>query len=232
MDKIVNYIKKGSGFGFIFLLAVAVLKTIPIVMDLKTAYTDLHPKIMLIADDFLPIKVENGKIVEPSNVYKNVGLQLGDSNDKSNMLPVVLDTREDTSVVPNDKEGLFIMTDMIYFIAGNRIQKYNLKDGVVDKDKFMKALETTSGLVSLLTVVFLVMIFSVNGIIRTLLAAVIGVFALRFLKKENVFGFRALTRLSSILVALSMLGLDHYLVSFILIPAVIVWFLYKEDMSK
>ena len=231
MDKIVNYIKRGRGFGFIFLLAAAVLKTIPIMMDLKVAYTDLQPKMMLIANDFLPIKVENGKIVEPSNTYKNVKLQLG-SNDKSDVLPVVLDTREETSVVPNEKEGLFIMTDMIYFVMGNRIQKYKLKDGVVDNNKFEKALETTSGLVSLFTVIFLVTIFSVNGIIKVLLASLIGVFALRVMKKDNIFGYRALTRLSSILVALSMLGLDHYIVSLFLIPIIIVWFLYKEDLSK
>lgn len=231
MDKIVNYIKRGRGFGFIFLLAAAVLKTIPIMMDLKVAYTDLQPKMMLIANDFLPIKVENGKIVEPSNTYKNVKLQLG-SNDKNDVLPVVLDTREETSVVPNEKEGLFIMTDMIYFVMGNRIQKYKLKDGVVDNNKFEKALETTSGLVSLFTVIFLVTIFSVNGIIKVLLASLIGVFALRVMKKDSIFGYRALTRLSSILVALSMLGLDHYIVSLFLIPIIIVWFLYKEDLSK
>ncbi len=231
MDKIVNYIKRGRGFGFIFLLAAAVLKTIPIMMDLKVAYTDLQPKMMLIANDFLPIKVENGKIVEPSNTYKNVKLQLG-SNDKNDVLPVVLDTREETSVVPNEKEGLFIMTDMIYFVMGNRIQKYKLKDGVVDNNKFEKALETTSGLVSLFTIIFLVTIFSVNGIIKVLLASLIGVFALRVMKKDNIFGYRALTRLSSILVALSMLGLDHYIVSLFLIPIIIVWFLYKEDLSK
>ena len=200
-------------------------------MDLKIAYTDLHPKMMLIANDFLPIKVENGKIIEPRNIYKNVGLQLG-SNDKKDVLPVVLDTREETSVVPNEKEGLFIMTDMIYFVVGNRIQKYKLKDGVVDSAKFEKALEATSGLVSLFTVIFLVAIFSVNGIIKVLLASLIGVFALRLMKKENAFGFRALTRLSSILVALSMLALNHYIVNLFLIPIIIVWFLYKEDLSK
>ena len=232
MDKIITYIKRGSGFGFIFLLAIAVLRTIPIMLELKSSYVDLQPKIMLIANDFLPITVKDGKIIEPANTYKKLELQLGDRNSKSTPLPVVLDTREETSVVPNEKEGLFVMTDMIYFISDKRIQKYNLQDGIMDKEKFEKALETTSGLVSLLMVVFWVVIFSINGIIKTLLAAIIGLFALRLMKKENVFGFKSLTRLSSLLISLSMLFYDYYLISLVLVPVVVVLFLYKEDMSK
>ena len=72
MDKIINYIKKGRGLGFIFLLAVAVLKTIPIMFEMKSVYADLQPKIMLIADDFLPIKIEKGKYYEEN--YCNCSL--------------------------------------------------------------------------------------------------------------------------------------------------------------
>ena len=230
MDKIINYIKRGSGFGFIFILAVAVLKTIPFMVEMKRAYTDLQPKIMLIAEDFLPIRVENEKIIEPFNTYKRVDLQFGDN--VKDALPVVLDTREETSVVPNEKDGLFIMSDMIYFIAGDRIQKYKLRNGVIDKVKFEKTLETTSGFVSLLSVVFFVVLFSVSGIIKACSAALICFFALRLMKKENVFGFRALTRLGSVLVALSMLVFEHYVIGFVLIPVVMLWFLHKENMSE
>ncbi len=230
MDKIINYIKRGSGFGFIFILAVAVLKTIPFMVEMKRAYNDLQPKIMLIAEDFLPIRVENEKIVEPLNTYKKVDLQFGDN--VKDALPVVLDTREETSVVPNEKDGLFIMTDMIYFVAGNKIHKYKLKNGFVDKEKFEKALETTSGLVSLFSVVFFVALFSIGGIIKVLLAAVICFFALRLMKKENIYGFGALTRLGSLLVALSMLVFEHYVIGFVLIPVVMLWFLHKENMSE
>jgi hypothetical protein len=121
---------------------------------------------------------------------------------------------------------------MIYFIAGDRIQKYKLRNGVIDKAKFEKALETTSGFVSLLSVVFFVVLFSVSGIIKACSAALICFFALRLMKKENVFGFRALARLGSLLVALSMLGFEHYLISFVFIPVVMLLFLYKEDMSE
>ena len=232
MDKIINYIKKGRGLGFIFLLAVAVLKTIPIMFEMKSVYADLQPKIMLIADDFLPIKIEKGKVVEPVNVYKRLSLQLGNSNDKNSVLPVVLDTREETSVVPNEKAGLFIMSDMIYFIAEGNIQKYKLRDGLVDKNKFEKGLETTTGFVSLISVIFFISLFCFGGIVKVLFASFIGVLALKIMKKENIYGFKALARMSSLLVALSMLGVNNIYIDFILVPIVVVWFLYKEDLSK
>ena len=232
MDKILNYIRNGRGYGFIFLLAVAVLKTIPIMVELKSVYTDLQPKIMLIANDFLPINVENGKIVEPVNTYKRLGLQLGESNNKNAEVPVVLDTREETSVVPNEKDGLFIMTDMIYFVAGDRIQKYKLKDGLFDKEKFEKAMESTSGLASLFSVIFLVMLFSVGGIIKVLYASLICIFALKIMKRENVLGVKGVTRLGSLLVALSMLVFQGYVINLFLIPVIMLWYLCVLETSK
>ena len=232
MDKIINYIKKGSGFGFIFLLAVAVLKTIPIMLELKSVYNDMHPKIMLIAEDFLPIKVENGKIVEPSNAYKRVGLKLGDENSKNTAIPVVLDTRNPVSVVPNEKEGLFIMSDMIYFIADDRIQKHKLKDGFVDKSKFEKSLDATTGLVSLIGVAFFVALFSVGGIIKVIFASLVSMLFFKFMKKDKIYNFKSLTRLGSLLVAMSMLGFENVYISFILVPVVMIFILFKMDTDK
>lgn len=61
MEKIKLYIRRGKGIGLLFLLASAVLATMFLMISLKSAYTEIKPEVVLVANEFLPITVKGGK---------------------------------------------------------------------------------------------------------------------------------------------------------------------------
>lgn len=82
MEKIKLYIRRGKGIGLLFLLASAVLATMFLMISLKSAYTEIKPEVVLVANEFLPITVKGGKIVEPANAYKRIELDFGGKGEK------------------------------------------------------------------------------------------------------------------------------------------------------
>ena len=117
MEKIKLYIRRGKGIGLLFLLASAVLATMFLMISLKSAYTEIKPEVVLVANEFLPITVKGGKIVEPANAYKRIELDFGGKGEKKDLFPVVLDTRNEVSSVPTEPQGLFITTDTVYAVT-------------------------------------------------------------------------------------------------------------------
>ena len=54
----------------------------------------------------------------------------------------------------------------------------------------------------------------------------------KFMKKDKIYNFKSLTRLGSLLVAMSMLGFENVYISFILVPVVMIFILFKMDTDK
>lgn len=50
MEKIKLYIRRGKGIGLLFLLASAVLATMFLMISLKSAYTEIKPEVVLVAN--------------------------------------------------------------------------------------------------------------------------------------------------------------------------------------
>ena len=148
MEKIRTYIKKGKGLGFLFLLASAVVMTIFMMFILKQTYSEMRPKVMLVADEILPITVSQGKITNPVDTYKRLDIQLGDK-EESDIFPVVLDTRNEAAELPKAKMGLFIMSDVIYWVMEDQVKRYPLRDGEMTKPVLEEKLDTILGMFSL-----------------------------------------------------------------------------------
>ncbi len=202
MEKIMQYIKAGKGRGLIFLLAAAVVISFVGIIFLKQIYNSAEPKFMLVADEFLPITVQEGKIVNPIDTYKKVDFKFGNVLDNSDVLPIVLDTRKETSTIPEAKLGIFIMTDIVYIISPNKIEKFYLPDGVWDKDAVKNYFDSFISTVSLFIAGLLVAILFLFLLIKTIIIAWLSELWLKAMKKTNLPDFAAFMRLSAVIVAI------------------------------
>ena len=158
MDRLLFYVKNGKGIGFLFLLAAAVLSTMLIMINVRSVYAELKPEIVLVANEFLPITVKDGKIIQPLNTYKKIEIDLENKQNDQNLFPIVLDTRENIDAPLLGKQGLFITKDTVYFASPEEIKKFNLVDGEVTKDNFPQTLDNAVGYVSTwISLLFIVM---------------------------------------------------------------------------
>lgn len=242
MNKVINYVKNGKGIGLLFVLAAAVVMTLGVVFLGKRVYNETRPQIMLIAEDFLPLKVKDGKIVEPAETYKQVSLNFGEDDEALDTLPIVLDTREESGSLPKgEKNGLYIMKDKVYLVSQSKINMYSLPDGVWDVPAFEEFLDYYSGILSgVLTVVFIAAFFLMN-LFKALAVAVLGVIGVKVMKAdEKVFDFSALMRCSAVLVSVisvAVFCLELYGAGFvswklmILLAMGLEWLLIFKDKS-
>ena len=160
MEKVKMYILQGKGIGLIFLLAAALLAALMMIFLLRGVYTEIKPEVELVAEEFLPVTIKGGKIVEPADTYKKLELGLGDENGDKQIYPIVLDTKNDASTfVPSGERGLFILSDVIYAVSAGEIRRISLAtqpDGIFDKDDFTALMDKAVGALSSVVSVVLV----------------------------------------------------------------------------
>lgn len=204
MEKILMYVRQGRGLGMLFLLASAVLSAMVAIILLRDGYSAVKPEISLVANEFLPITVQNGKIADPVGVYKRIDLDFGGEGEKKELFPVVLDTRGGEETLPTEKQGLFITADTVYAVSVNKINRISLadvKDTVLTKDNFSKKLDSVMGLFSMIASVILIGILFLWYLLKTWLAAVAGAAFLKISGKKDRMNTGALMRLGSLIVA-------------------------------
>ncbi len=244
MEKILTYIKQGKGRGLLFLLASAVLLTIVLMFTLKNAYIELKPDIVLVANEFLPITVTDGKITEPANTYKRLDLDLGGEGHKKDIFPVVLDTRSETSAIPTEPQGLFIMPDTVYMISGTDIKRFSLsmQNGVLNKENFTEIMNNVVGYLSVLVAVMMIVVVFLMYLLKTWLAALLGALGLKIMHKPDMLPFAGLMRLNAVLVAffeLAVFVVSWYsglpitgFQTFLIVVALELLFLYREKTQN
>ena len=198
MEKIVNYVRNGKGLGLLFLLAISVLMTIAMLLAAKSFYGDMRPDVLLVANDFLPITVENNKIVSPANTYKRVDLKLGHTGTAADNFAIVLDTRDNATALPKNAQGVYIYKDTIYVASARKIQNYDLPNGVWDKDSFEGLLDSVIGVISGVIGVVLVVLLFISGLFKTCVAAILGLLAQKVMSREKPLDMSALMRLCAI----------------------------------
>lgn len=242
MEKIFTFIKQGKGIGLLFILASAVLITLMFSFVAKDIFSEIRPKLMLTAEDFLPITIKGGRIVEPANVYKRVTLDLGESGKAGDLFPVVLDTRNDSIEAPKEKYGLFLMRDTVYMVSPTQIRKFALQDGVWTMAEFEKLLDYVTGMFSSIAIVVMIAVFFIGGLFKAWVASVVGVLGLKLAKKSGAFDMMQLMRLNALSV--SVLGVLVYalsiwsninitgLQSFVVVLVLEFWYLFKEGKAE
>jgi len=201
MEKIVNYVKSGKGNGLIFLLATAVLGTIFMLLILKQVYSDFRPKVVANISEILPITVENGKVVQPLDVYKRVEIKLDELNSENSVFPIVLDTKEAVSELPKEKTGLFVMRDIIYLITPNEIKRINLKDGTWTTESIGEFLDYFSNMISFVVAGVMIVVFFVFALLKTLAAAFISKWGVEYFYKKEQNNWGVFMRLNALLIS-------------------------------
>ena len=134
MEKFILYIRQGKGIGALFLLAAAVLITMMLAISLRNSYSEAKPEIMLVANEFLPLTVKDGQVVQPVDAYKKVDIDLGQQGKPEDLFSVVLDTRADAKAPAMNELGIFITKDVVYLSSPNQIKRIQFQDGEFTKE--------------------------------------------------------------------------------------------------
>jgi hypothetical protein len=201
MEKIMRYIKNGKGVGMIFLLAAAVLLAGVYLISAHEFYASLKPKLTLAAEDFLPITVENHQIVSPLNVKKSLNLDFG-SEEENTQYPfvVMMDTTENAAEKPDIKQGVALMHGKVYVVQDENVRTFELNDGVVDMDAFVKAMDSFAGIFFVFVACLVIAIFFVRGLLFCLILALCGQIGLKIMKRPSEGVFAPLMRLDAVLL--------------------------------
>lgn len=124
MQKIFNYIVNGTGIGAKYIFIFSVVMAIAAAITIRTSGIALIPLAQNVSDQMLPIRVENGIVVEPYNTVKTAKIDL-EGMKSPYLLPLVIDTTKDTLNTADLKNGLYLSRTTLYTVANNetRIRK-------------------------------------------------------------------------------------------------------------
>lgn len=175
MNNILNYIKSGQGIGAKYLLIYALLFTIIIGVSFKSLGNMAVPSLQNAADQLLPIKIENGVIVEPANTVKSINLGI-----KGAVFPFILDTTVDSIDTSRLKDGIYITRKAVYVVGKRQTKVYSYEDSLtLNKDDytdfFKEVISWTVWFISFAVFIFLYVMYLA-------LASFYALFAILFAK--------------------------------------------------
>lgn len=243
MEKFILYIKQGKGIGALFLLAAAVLITMMLAFSLKNSYSEVKPEIMLVANEFLPLTVKDGQVVQPVDAYKKVDIDLGQKGRPEDLFSIVLDTRADAKAPAMNELGIFITKDVVYLSSPNQIKRIQFQDGEFTKENFPGIVDDAVGAVSAIVVLVLLVFFFATYLIKTGFVVLLMSLVLKVLKKKELIKTSSLMRLSAVAVAgveflvfaldfmldTATLGIVRFGVAFVLVLVFVLKFLLNEN---
>lgn len=123
MNKILNYFKSGRGIGAKWLLLYSFVVALIFAFAIRSHGTQAIPTLQHVADQLLPLRVENGIIVEPAETVKSIDLGL-----KGADIPFILDTTLDTIDTTGLKDGVYISRKAVYVVNNHKTKVYNFED--------------------------------------------------------------------------------------------------------
>ena len=124
MERIFNYIARGKGWGIKWLLLFTLVVTVVYAAGIRSVGNrTLVPAAQEVADRFLPIRVEEGIVVEPTDTVKNYTLVLGDENDAdAETIEFVMNTGVDSLNTEELDNGLYLTRKAIYTVVGGKTE--------------------------------------------------------------------------------------------------------------
>ena len=138
MQKIISYIKNGKGIGALWLLIFGAFKAFYLAYNVNRFLPDLIPYVQNLADEFLPIKIENGKVIEPIETIKTHDYQVGKDH-----IVLKLDTTKDILDEEDLAQGIYLTRSYFYTINGQEIRRQTLKGDInLEKRDYVPFLQT------------------------------------------------------------------------------------------
>lgn len=126
MKKLINYVLNGEGLGAKYLLVLALVVSIIVSIMLRIGGSEAIPYAQSIADQMLPVKVQNGRVITPADTLKIASLQIDGASDPI-ALPVVIDTRTDTLDTTQLKDGIYLTRTTLYTVNRNQVKLVRLE---------------------------------------------------------------------------------------------------------
>lgn len=196
MQKLFNYLRLGQGIGAKFLFVWAVIMSIFIAIYIRVAGAEGIPYVQSVADEMLPIRIENGIVVEPADTYKQARLKLDDYSDTVN-LPIVIDTRSNTLDADSLRDGIYLSRTTLYTVNNNQVRITKLGgDFSLPRADYREDLKTLLNWTAVITGIFCIAILFLFYFILTLFYAWCLIAVAKFAKKSLDFDSRM--RISSV----------------------------------
>ncbi len=221
MDKILNYIKNGRGLGLKILLIFTLIISVYVAGLIKTGGTDMIPLAQQVADQLLPLKVENGVIVDPVDTVRTASLA-----DGMIRLPLVIDTSIDTLDTSRLEQGVYLTRTTLYTINKNEVRIKKLEGSFYlpqqdYTDFFNYVLNWVAVLSFFLVLIFGFLIYFLICVFYALCASIIA----RLSKKQYNFETRMRLTMISFITAeiiaipLNWLNVNSTLLFFVIVIA-------------
>lgn len=177
MQKIFNYILKGQGLGVKFLILLALVMSLVIATVVKVKGNDFVPYAQQVADQMLPIKIENGVVVRPYNTFKQASIQLNDYSSPF-YIPFVIDTSVDTFDASDLKPGVYMSRTAFYTVQRNEVRMLRLEGNVeilkADYTEVFKSWMTWFAVIfGIISIFFLFILYFILALFYSLCAKVI-----------------------------------------------------------
>lgn len=191
MDKILNYIKNANGLGAKYLLIFCGIAALFVCVLFRQSQNTLPERLQKTADQILPIKVENGTIVAPSDTLKVATLELFENAKSNETLRIFLNTTVDSLETRKLIPGIYITRKAIYTIAPNQTRTTYLESSFElprgdYRPFFEKALNYTTVAVFIFTAPILFIMYFLFCLFYSWCAGIIAA----FLKRKTDFDMR------------------------------------------
>ena len=202
MNKILNYVKSGKGYGIAFIFAFTLIISVFTGVEIKILGNDFVPTMQNIADKLLPVKIENGVIVEPENTVKSFALEVNDQV----VFPIVLDTTVDVIDTAGLQPGIYISKKSLYAVGENdtRVLNYS-QDMLLPAGNYVDLFKKIATYSAFAIAIFVFFVMAITYLLIVLFCAFCSQFMTKLMK--NVWAFATLMRLNSLTFIFSSLVL-------------------------
>lgn len=233
MNKIKSYILNGQGLGIKYLAALAILASLVFAIFVRVEGASYIPYAQEVAEQMLPIKIVDGKIVEPLNTFKMAQIRV-EGKSSPLALPLVLDTRVsnlDANLLP---EGVYVTRTNIYTVTKNQIKVIKFEgDNYLPKgdytEVFKSWLNWSAFILGVCGIVLLFVLYFILTMFYALCAQLIAKIARRDMNFERRMRLCALVLVAAyiIFLPLSFIGINSTLLFFAAVICALAWFIIK-----
>lgn len=200
MKKIINYIINGTGFGLRYLFTFSVIAALIFGFICKDLSKPLISYAQETADQLLPLKIENGKVVEPLNTIRKASLKFADGIEFQ--YPITINTTVDSLNPASLPDGTYLTRTALYTVSGSQTKITSLQQDTLDLPQgdytefFKKTVNYGILIVSIIALLCFFLILFVLSTFYSLTAWIIA----KFFKRRAEFDLRM--RLSACAVIL------------------------------
>ena len=204
MNKITAYISSGKGIGFSLLFVLALVFSLLSAWQIRSYGVMLTPYMQNIADQILPLKIENNKITYPADTVKSVRFEMG--NLPGLPQPVfILNTKIDELNIADAVDGFYLTRSKFYIVQQGKTEIYPLTvgDAYFPRDNYRDMFNDLMTRVAIVSAVILLFFSFAFFALLTALGALLARGLNRLLKKQA--DFPLLMRCASLCLGASLL---------------------------